>query len=399
MSHLKILISTFTFPPNKDGVAEAASVMARAFLDRGWQVEIATEPVNPPRQLTLWEGMRIHEFRISGTPHFRHPFRGEMEAYREFLLNGSWDVLIFHAYSWPTYLAVPLLDGLRGKKILVSHGYGALVWVPSCRFPFGFGTLLDSLIRSLLMLGWLGKIDRVVYLSPRRDLKAFFDHTLARILRHPGIRVIPNGIDPEPGGRSGDAFRKAVNASPGQIVFLCVANYSRRKDQGYAARAFRRAAIPGSLLVFIGSEFNESYRAFRAEDAPWESASPPGRIVWLEKQDRKATLDAFAGCDIFVLSASVEAHPIALLEAMREGKPWIARNAGCIREMPGGLCVDSERAMANGMKRLADDPGLRAREGNRGASAVARDYTLKGYAKSYCNLLEELVGGPEKGQS
>ena len=391
MNRFKILIATFTFPPNKDGVAEAASVMARAYLKHGWEVEIATEPTIPPREEKTWEGMPIHEFRISGTPHSRYPFRGETDAYRDFLRSGSWDVVIFHAYSWPTYLAAPHLDEIRGKKILVSHGYGALIWVPSRNFPFGLGSLLDSLVRSVVMLGWLRKINRVVYLSPRRDLKAFFDHALARLIRHPGIRVIPNGIDPEVRGRFGESFRKAVGAVPGQIVFLCVANYSQRKDQGYAVRAFREAAIPDSLLVFIGSEFNDAYRAFRAEDATWESASPPGRVVWLEKQDRAATLDALAGCDVFVLSASVEAHPIALLEAMREGKPWIAREAGCIREMAGGLCVSSEKAMAQGMRRLAENTSLRAATGREGAAAVARDYTVGGYTDSYCRLVEELV--------
>jgi glycosyltransferase involved in cell wall biosynthesis len=387
---MKVLIATFTFPPNKDGVSESASAMARAFYARGWEVEIATEPTLPPRQEKSWEGIGIREFSISGSPHTRYPFRGETGAYREFLLAGAWDVLIFHAYTWPTYLAIPLLDEIPGKKVLVSHGYGALVWVPSRRFPFGFASLLDSLFRSILMLGWLRKFDRVVYLSPRRDLGAFFDHALACLLRHRGIRVIPNGIDPVTRGHR-DAFRQFIGVTPGEIVFLCVANYSRRKDQGYAARAFRRAAIPKSVLVFIGSEFNESYRGFRAADAPWESASPPGRIVWLEKQDRVTTLNALAGCDVFILSASVEAHPIALLEAMREEKPWIARKAGCIAEMAGGLCVNSEKAMALAMRKLAGDSGQRTELGRKGALAMKRENTLAGYADSYCDLLEELV--------
>ena len=91
---MKVLIATFTFPPNKDGVSEAASAMALAFQSRGWEVEIATEPTIPPRQEDAWKGIGIREFSIVGSPHARYPFRGETEAYREFLHSGSWLSLI-----------------------------------------------------------------------------------------------------------------------------------------------------------------------------------------------------------------------------------------------------------------------------------------------------------------
>ena len=70
---MNILISTFTFPPNQDGVAEAAASVAKAFLAQGWQVEIATQPSSIPRDSNDWNGARIFEFQISGTPYSRHP--------------------------------------------------------------------------------------------------------------------------------------------------------------------------------------------------------------------------------------------------------------------------------------------------------------------------------------
>jgi hypothetical protein len=46
---MKILIASFTFPPNKDWVYEAAAVMAAGFLEKGWTVEIATSQTGPIR--------------------------------------------------------------------------------------------------------------------------------------------------------------------------------------------------------------------------------------------------------------------------------------------------------------------------------------------------------------
>jgi hypothetical protein len=59
---MKILIASFTFPPNKDGVSEAAAVMTEGFLRRGWEVDVATLPVRPARQVMEWRGAMIHEF-------------------------------------------------------------------------------------------------------------------------------------------------------------------------------------------------------------------------------------------------------------------------------------------------------------------------------------------------
>jgi glycosyltransferase involved in cell wall biosynthesis len=242
------------------------------------------------------------------------------------------------------------------------------------------------------MLGWLKKIDRLVVLSAHPDLRAFYDHTLANIVNHPGVRTIPNGVDLSYSNVSPrlGRFRQCAGVPPKSMLFLCVANYCLRKDQGFAARAFRQAAIPNSTLVFIGSEFNDSSAAFQAADAHWALPEAPEKIVWLEKQSRETTLDALADCDVFVLSSYWEAQPIAILEAMAENKPWIARNAGCIAEMPGGFCVNSVTGMAQAMRKLAQDSHLRSELGRLGREAVDRLYNRKTFSSSFCRLILEV---------
>jgi len=389
---MKILVATPTFPPNKDGVSEAASAGVRAFLGRGWKVDVATEPTFPPRISLDWHGAKVYEFPISGSSYFRDPYKGATGQYRDFLRSGNWDVILFHSYSWPLFLSVCHLDVMLSKKILVSHGYSGLFWTPVSRFPFGLLSFACSFIQSLFMLGWLKRIDRLVVLSTRRDLRAFYDHTLAKLINHSGVRTIPNGVDishSDISNRPG-RFRQGLGLSSTGILFLCVANYSSRKDQGFAARAFREAAIPGSTLVFIGSKLNESSDIFQKADAQFALKEPPGEIIWLDNQTREMTLDALTDCDVFILSAYWEAQPIAILEAMSERKPWIARDAGCIAEMPGGLCVKSIRGMAQAMKTLAEDSNLRSRLGQLGREAVEAFYNRKKYSESFCQLVEEV---------
>jgi len=394
---MKVLVVAFTFPPNKDGVANATAMMVEGFLTRGWDITVLTEETSPKRDSLDWNGARLTEFRYRPPEDGVIEILGMDESYAEYLAKG-WDHIIFHTYVEPLRYSLPLLNSISSSKTIVSHGYGALVWQPAEKFPFGFGQVILGFRDSLRMSRWIKRFDRVVYLSRKADMLGFYDHLIAKLTGYAGRRVIPNGIDLNEHGEDPAGFRKLHGIAPDAFVFLCVANYSPRKDQGYAARAFRQAAIPGSVLVFIGSELNEHSVKFQQADEA-SSHDSAGNILWLERQDRKSTLDAITACDAFVLSARHEAQPIAILEAMRESKPWIARRAGCIDIMEGGICTRSVNAMARAMRRLSGDAGLAKKLGMQGSAAVVTHYNKSGYINSYCELLEELSASRKKSQT
>lgn len=217
---MKILISTFSFQPNKDGVAEAASMMAAGFLERGWEVDVATSTTTSPRSELVWHGARIHQFSVTGTGHPKFPFRGDVSQYRAFLESGEWDVVVFHAYAWTLYLALGNLAKIRGRKILVSHGYNILRWVRFPKFPWGLGSCALALGQAARMCMWLSRLNRVVYLSEYADLHAFFDHSIAKRLGYRGRRVIPNGVNLEERSTAPASFRDALGIMPDQIVCI-----------------------------------------------------------------------------------------------------------------------------------------------------------------------------------
>jgi glycosyltransferase involved in cell wall biosynthesis len=390
---MNILLATATFPPFKDGVAQAAAAQAHAFTAEGHKVCVATEPHADRRAGKGINRLDVREFRIHGSPHFRNPYAGDTSRYVECLKEEPWDVIIFHSYLWPLLVASPHLSRLRGKTILTSHGYGALMWTPVRRFPYGLGSLLWSFARSLEMLRWYKHLDRVVFLNSKVDGRAFYDHFLANICGHQGIRIIPNGVD-IPDLQSGPPARDFLDfygIPRTKHLFLCVANYSWRKDQLFALRAFREAALLDSTLVFIGSELNECSAAFQQADTDSLSNKSSGKVYWLEKVSRGHTLGALQACDTFILSANHEAQPIALLEAMSYAKPWIARHAGCIDRMEGGLCVKSVHNMAKAMRLVATDSALQTQLGLSGRQAVEGQYSASGYSRAYCQLLGEVT--------
>src|SRR5207249_11072681 len=138
---------------------------------------------------------------------------------------------------------------------------------------------------------------------------------------------------------------------PGPLL-LCVANYCDRKNQVVVLRAFRRAGLGDATLVFIGSEFNEYSRQLEQLDEALKPAFPAGRVLLLEKVERRMTCAAVQAADLFVLSAKAETQPIVLLEAMASRTPFISTNVGCVVELPGGVVVRSEEELAEQMKAL-----------------------------------------------
>ena len=129
---MKILITTFTYPPNADGCAEAAAVLARGMAGLGHDVTVATE-FHPDRKEDFPDANpRVKQFKLSGSANWRIGVQGESSeraAYQNFLRAFSGDLIVFENWdSWPTHLAEPLLKNLKPKKILVSHGYVPHIW-------------------------------------------------------------------------------------------------------------------------------------------------------------------------------------------------------------------------------------------------------------------------------
>ena len=183
-------------------------------------------------------------------------------------------------------------------------------------------------------------------------------------------------------------FRIKYNVGDGLMV-LCVANYSERKNQTLAVRAFRKANIPGSTLVFIGSEFNEYSEKVMELDESINQKSLC-RTIFLEGISREETQAAFACSDIFLLTAKQETQPIVIIEAMAAGKPWISTHTGCVSNMEGGVVADGCVALASNLNRIATDSIIASSLGRTGRKAAVENYRESVIIDRWDNLLKNL---------
>lgn len=111
--------------------------------------------------------------------------------------------------------------------------------------------------------------------------------------------------------------------------------------------------------------------------------------------------DFLPSMDVFLLPSREDMLPWALLEAAGAGLPIVASRVGSIPEivedgLNGFLCPPrSDRAFADALERLVDDPGARERMGRAGRERVAQNHNPD---VTYPALIDRLVRLAGEGQ-
>jgi len=355
----RILVASFTYPPNKDGVSESAFSFAEGLADRGHDVVVATGPPEQTGAL-LEPNLKAHveRFDICGGPLLRDGVQGDKGRYVDFVRNGGFDALLAMCLdTWPVSLLLNDLPDLSFRKVLFSHGFSAHNWYPQRRPPWGLVAWLRGMAFTARTFRYLRFFDAVVFNSERRDFGRFLDHKIAAWIGHPKIAIMPNSVDPAFFHTTAVSFRDTFNIRQ-HTMFLCVANYSARKNQPLALQAFLQAAVPGAALVFIGSESND-YSRHLEQAADRANLAPGSAIHVLTGVSRALTIAAFHEATAFVLPAVEETQPFVLLESMAAGLPFISTPTGCVSEMPGGLLSGNASEIAEAMRNLANDSSRR----------------------------------------
>lgn len=223
-------------------------------------------------------------------------------------------------------------------------------------------------------------------LTLQRDLDISDDH----------ICVLPNGVDtehfapPDPNAR--DAARRDLKISPEEFVVVTVASLVPVKDHATIVEAVRQ-----------NPPQRNNYRMLIVGDGPLRSTlekqarGGPAGVKWTFLGALRNVRSALHAADLFVLSSRFELMSNAVLEAMACGLSIIAtdvgNNAELVEQEYAGLIVPSGDAGALGrsIARLATDPALRLRFGERARKRVCTEYGLHNMVDRYTRYYESLL--------
>jgi phosphatidylinositol alpha-mannosyltransferase len=336
---MKIGIVTPYAYPMPGGVNDHVGSLYRVLRSRGHDVRIITsshglQKASEGDIIRVGKGFSVPFNGSMGTITLSPTYLAQMRAILE---RERFDVLHYHEPFVP-FLSLVTLTLSTSVNVGTFHAFGGL----SISYEFG-----------KRMLGhYAGKLHGRIAVSPAAR------HFISRYF--PGeYKIVPNGVEP---GR----YQRAVPIAryrDGVPNILFVGRMEPRKGLIHLLRAFRKLQRDGvrARLLLVGTGPGEREARRYVLTRQLDDVEFLGRV----SEAQKAQL--FKTADIYVSPATGrESFGIVLLEAMSAGAPIICSDIhgyrGVVRRERDGILVEpgNADALAASIRRLIDDPALRA---------------------------------------
>ena len=203
--------------------------------------------------------------------------------------------------------------------------------------------------------------------------------------------VIPNGVHAE-------RFQHIEPKEPdeNEIAIGAVVRIARIKDLKTMIYAFVEAEkfLEIGKLYILGDTDDEEYKEECVRVV--EQLGFQDRIVFTGKVDVREYLEKF---DLTILTSISEGQPLSILESLAAGRPCIATDVGCCRELllpedgfgAAGMIappMDTE-VLANAIILMGGDPYLMKKMGESGRARVNAFYTSEKMVANYRRLYED----------
>lgn len=398
MSGLRILHTVEFYDPSVGGAQAVVGQISRRLAQRGHEVTVATTRL-PGRASTEIDGVHVEEFDISGNA--VHGMRGDVAAYRDFVLGGDFDVLMSYAVQqWTADALLPVIDQVPYGRTLA---------------PCGFSGLHDPAYAGYFreLPAALAKFDRLIFHSP-----TYQDARFSRDAGLSNMTVIPNAADERefgdlPAGAA-DAFRARHGIDRDVPLVLTVGGHTGEKGHALAIEALRRTELERAVLVIVGNRplGRGCTWSCRARAIASTATSGGRKRVLLLDLPRAETLAAYAAADLFVFASAIECSPLVLFESAASGTPFVTLDVGNSAEIAGwtgaGDTVTTQRRsngratgrpedIAAAIDGLLGDPARRARMGEEGRRVWRERYTWDTVAHQYEQLYGEVVAARAAG--
>ncbi len=403
--HLGVLLVSDSFPPLIGGAGRDTELLARALVDAGHRVCVATstQPGAPPWE-TSHHGFEVH--RLSGIATRLHrlsaslerrvppPFPDPETALRLRHLIRRFQPTLVHSYGWMTYSCVLALVGLKPPLIVSARDYGLLCATRTllrdgriCSGP-ALGRCVScasseyGAAKGALAVGGVAAMRRLVarrciaihnvstYMDERmqRDFARVSSRSGAGISRH----VIP-GFAGEDDEELDDPILAGLPAGD-FILYVGALRICKGIDALVGAHASLYNAPP---LVILGP---------RAPDSP---KSFPPRVL-APGATNHATVMSALNKALFVVTPSRLPEPFGNVvhEAMSCGRAVIGTRPGGHEDMIDsgrtGILVPAgdQGALADAMRYLLDRPDERGRLGA-AARVEARRFSREAVAPAF----------------
>ena len=369
---MRIAICTDTFPPEVNGVANAAFHSARALTRAGPEGCVFTVSKLGAKEL---EAMGEGTFRVETIPSIGLPIYlgvratppvglalGKMRRFKP-------DVIHSHtpfSMGWEAVWAARML----GVPLVGTHHTFFNHYLEHVHLNYSWAERLSW----KLTVGYYNRCDLVV--SPTRSLAG---ELLTQGLKRP-YEVLANTIDTELFRPAPDAAaRKKLKAALGYmgptLVYMGRVSYEKSIDQAIRAFGILARDIPDAQFLVVGDGPEKS-----ALEQLAHSLGLSKRVRFLGFVFGEELVEVLQASDVFITASKSENMPLAVLEAMACGLPILAvRSLGLAEIVEDGkngalLPPDDVEALAGKALALFRDDTLRL-EQSRASRELSATYS------------------------
>jgi glycosyltransferase involved in cell wall biosynthesis len=377
------------------------------FVNKGHKVSVATSWHSSRKQDSI-DGINICSFKVSGN--LVSGMTGEMDRYRDFLVNSQFDfLLVMAAQQWTFDAMLPVLDKIHYKKLHIPCGYSGFYLKRYKKYYKDMGVHLR-------------KFDQLIYNSTD-----YRDISFARDENIPNINVIPAGAS-EIEFMNPDIvnIREELEINKNDFIYLSVGAPAFNKGHKEILLSYLLLDAPfSSILVLNGNYDNIKEVSLRnivllPRETLKELAmrilgrSPfniirmakmnkdPGKKIIFSNLEREKLIALFFEADLFLFASHVEYSPLVIFECLAAGLPFLSIPVGNVDEIVkwtdgGVICAGNKSKtgfsyadpllFSKEMRELSLDKRKRTRLSENGRRAWLDKFTWETIAKQ----IERLV--------
>lgn len=315
---MKILHTVEFYHPLQGGMQEVVKQLSEGLVKLGHKVTVATTKLSK-RKNKIINGVKIEEFSIEGN--LVKGFKGEIERYKEFLINSDFDIVTnFAAQQWASDLAFDILDKIKGKKVFVPTGFSGF-YMPQYKDYFKD------------MKGWIKKYDMNVFVSNN-----YRDINFARNNGVKKIKLIPDGASEEEFlGQDTIDIKEKLNIRKNNFLILHVGSHTGLKGHREAIEIFEKAKITNTTFLIVGNSFgggctNYCFIKEKLFNLSPKRLSDKKRLI-VTSLSREETVSAYKQADLFLFPSNLERSGLVLFESMASKTPFLVTDVGWAKEI------------------------------------------------------------------
>ena len=373
---MKIVHCAEWYYPKQDGVASVVRKYAEYLAAYGHESWVITSLWDSGKEYEELNGVKILRLPIYGND--VKGIKGDGEKFIELLKRESFDVVVtYAAQTWHFDILKKIEKSSIGDPRLIG-------------FPCGFSGLLG--IRKLFYINYFKKLPKYLENFDMLILhsKNYIDYHFVKSNYSGRILVVSNGVDKDEflGGKDIKRIEKILSENRVDLskkLVLNVGNHmhaKNHKDFIRLAKYFKQYEF-----VQIGRDpagILNCYKRCKRADKNIENY----HSLQLVRED---LISLYRICHIFVLTSTTEMFPLVILESMASKTPFIAYNVGNVKDLKGGLTVDTFQELREVLETLLEDDDRLRNLKEEGYLDVLENY---GWDKSlylYKCALESLV--------